>query len=224
MSGVIRAERSERTAAKPAAPFARRKDLASIPSVVLIGASTGGPQALTALVAGLASPGLRVPVCVTLHMPADLMPVIATHVTRTCGVETRVVAQAQSLLPGIVYFSPGDRHFNFRKDKGIVSLDLVPSPPGQFCKSAVDVMFSTAAACFGARTLAVVLSGMGKDGLAGARAIVASGGNVLVQDKASCAVWGMPGCVARAELAAAVMSPEALASEISRRLRLVWPS
>lgn len=218
------AERSEQSAAKPGASLARCRDLVSIPSVVLIGASTGGPQALTALVAGLVSPGLRVPVCVTLHMPAELMPVIATHVTRTCGVETRVVTEAQSLFAGIVYFSPGDRHVNFRKEGGIVSLDLVSSAPGEFCKPAVDVMFTTGAACFGARTLAVVLSGMGKDGLAGARAITAAGGSVLVQDKASCAVWGMPGCIAKAELAAAVMSPEGLAAEISRRLRLARPS
>lgn len=220
----MRAERPEQSAAKPGAPFARRRDLVSIPSVVLIGASTGGPQALTALIAGLVAPPLRVPVCVTLHMPAELMPVIATHVTRTCGVETRVVTEAQSLDSGIVYFSPGDRHLNFRKENGIVSLDLVPSVPGEFCKPAVDVMFTTGVACFGARTLAVVLSGMGKDGLAGARAITAAGGSVLVQDKASCAVWGMPGCIAKAELAAAVMAPEGLAAEISRRLRPVWPS
>jgi two-component system chemotaxis response regulator CheB len=185
-----------------------------------VGASTGGPQALTLLISSLAPVVARFPICVTLHLPADLMPVVAAHVGRACGVETCVVRSARTLVPGVVYFAPGDRHFEFRRrDVGCVDLDLQAGLPRDSCKPAIDVMLTSAAACFGARALGVVLSGMGEDGLAGARAIVAAGGSVIVQDKESSAVWGMPGAIAKASLASAVLAPAALAAEITRRVQ-----
>ena len=191
------------------------------PSVILVGASTGGPQALTLLVAGLVPVVSQLPICVTLHMPADLMSVVASHVERTCGVQTRVVQAAQALLPGIVYFAPGDRHLDFhRRSMSAVDIQLRAGPARESCKPAVDVMFTSGAACFGPRVLAIVLSGMGEDGLVGAGAIVAAGGSIIVQDKASSAVWGMPGAIAKADLATAVLAPSAIASEIVRRFPL----
>lgn len=190
------------------------------PGVLVIGASTGGPQALVALVGGLALHVRRLPICVTLHMPSDLMPVIAAHVARRCGVDTRVVTAPCGLVAGTVYFAPGDRHLVLHRENGGCELALAASPSREFCQPAVDVMFESAARAFGSRTLAVVLSGMGKDGLAGAQAIASAGGAILVQDVASSAVWGMPGAIAKAELAAAILPPEGLAGEVARRLLL----
>ena len=191
---------------------------AAAPAILAIGASTGGPQALVSLVAGFASHIRHLPVCVTLHMPRDLMPVVAAHVARRCAVETRVVCEPSALVPGIVYFAPGDRHLVLARCATGHLLDLVPSPSRDFCQPAVDVMFASIAKVYGPRVLAVVLSGMGKDGLVGAGAITAAGGTVLVQDQASSAVWGMPGSVAKAGLARATLPPPKLALEIVRRI------
>ena len=189
------------------------------PGVLVIGASTGGPQALVALIAGLAPHVARLPICVTLHMPRELMPVIAAHVNRRCDVETRVVTAPCTLVAGTVHFAPGDRHLVLGRTRTGCGLSLAASASRDFCQPAVDVMFESAARAFGPRALAVVLSGMGKDGLAGAVAIARSGGAILVQDHVSSAVWGMPGAVAKAGLAAAVLPPDAIAREVVHRIR-----
>ena len=168
------------------------------PGIVVVGASTGGPQALVALIKPMAWALERLPVCVTLHMPPELMPIIAAHVARTCGVATCIVTERQSLEIGRVYFAPGDRHLDLRRTPKGVEIELTSERPVDFCKPAIDVMFAAAAKAYDARVIGVVLSGMGKDGLAGAAAINAAGGIVLAQDKQSSAVWGMPGAVANA--------------------------
>ena len=200
-----------------ATPPRRRTPLP--PGIVVIGASTGGPQALVALIKPMAWALDRLPVCVTLHMPPELMPIIATHVARTCGVVTTIVTEGQQLEIGRVYFAPGDRHLDLRRTAKGVEIDLTSERPSDFCKPAVDVMFSAAAKAYGARTVGIVLSGMGKDGLVGAGAITAAGGVILAQDKQSSAVWGMPGAVANAGLTSALLPPGDLAREIIRRLQ-----
>ena len=187
------------------------------PGILVIGASTGGPQALIQLVAGLAPILARLPVCVTLHLPSDLMPVFAAHVARTCGVSTEVIGGDRPLDTGVVYFTPGDRNLAFASIGAGLGMLLAPCQPVDACKSSIDIMFKSAALSYGARVLGVILSGMGHDGLEGSRAIVAAGGTVLVQDTATSAVWGMPGAVAKAELAAATLAPAAMAREIIAR-------
>ncbi len=184
--------------------------LAAAPAIVAIGASTGGPQALVALLSRLApmlrrdasAPGGRIgalPVCVTLHMPRDLMPVIATYIAKRCRVATSVVGDPCRLGVGRVYFAPGDRHLGFEPRADGIALVPLTSPERR--KSAVDAMFVGAAAGFGPRVLGTVLSGMGEDGVSGSRAVVAAGGTVLAPDRVSSAVWGMPGAVVQADLA-----------------------
>ncbi len=212
---------------KPTASLPRRRPAASAkavqapvaPTIVLIGASTGGPQALIALIEDLAGILPLVPVCVTLHMPADLMPVVAAHVARVCNVATHVVVRRAPLKAGLVYFAPGDGHCAFERSESGIAVVPVEGSAQDLCRPAVDVMFASAAASHGSRALGIVLSGMGKDGLTGARAIVAAGGCVIVQDKASSAVWGMPGVVAKADLASAILDPKGLAADVVRRLQ-----
>lgn len=196
-----------------------RKEPAFPPSMVMIGASTGGPQALIELLADLGPALPYISVCVTLHMPPELMSVIAAHVTRKCGCPAHVVTERVRLENGIVHFAPGDRYMEFARSG--TSLDVTPThgAPRDFCKPAIDTMFASGAAIQGSRALGVVLSGMGTDGLVGARAITAAGGIVLVQDKGTSAVWGMPGAVAKANLAAAVLAPSAIAKEVIRRIQ-----
>ena len=203
-----------RTAPRPL----RRRALLP-PGIILVGASTGGPQALVALVQGLVPLIDRLPICVTLHLPSDLMPLIATHVARTCGVETEVVTSDRRLDTGRVYFAPGDRHMCFARSGSEVGILLALGTRNDLYRPSIDVMFRSGAQSHGARTLGVVLSGMGKDGLEGSRAIVEAGGSVLVQDKATSAVWGMPGAVAKAELAAAILEPTAMARDILGSMR-----
>ena len=191
----------------------------TIPTLVLIGASTGGPQALMTLVEGLTGVLPLVPICVTLHMPADLMPVIAAHVSRVCRVPAQVVTRRIPLVAGSLYFAPGDQHCGIeRTDRGVDILPVAGSA-ADYCRPAVDIMFTSGAASHGSRVLGIVLSGMGRDGLAGANAIVGVGGCVIVQDKDSSAVWGMPGVIAKADLASAIGDPRTLAAEVVQRLQ-----
>ncbi len=189
------------------------------PAIVVIGASTGGPQALVAMLENFGPLLPHVPVCVTLHMPRDLMPVVASHVARRCRVATKVVNERCRLHNGLVCFAPGDSHLDFLRGTEGVEVAPMPATSRGYCKPAIDNMFAGAARVFGARTLGVVLSGMGEDGLAGARVIAQFGGTLLVQDRRSSAVWGMPGAVAKAGLAAAVLPPAAIAGEIGRRFQ-----
>lgn len=190
------------------------------PSLILIGASTGGPQALVALISDMTDVLPYISVCVTLHMPPDLVPVIAAHVTRKCGATTRVVTDRTVLEKSVVHFAPGDRHLEFAKNR--TGIDIVPTAKKtrDFCKPAIDTMFTSGATVMGSRTLGIVLSGMGTDGLAGARSISTAGGIVLAQDKGSSAVWGMPGAVAKANLSAATLPPGELAREVARRVSM----
>lgn len=187
------------------------------PELVVIGASTGGPTALIALLSVLEPSRLGLPICVTLHMPPELMPVIAAHVAFSGKVHVQVVTRQRPLVAGSVCFAPGDRPLAFVRSAGRV--EVVPMPEDFFGrKLPVDVMFASASASHGSRAIGIVLSGMGKDGLAGAQAIVAAGGTVIVQDEKTSAVWGMPGAVAGAQLASAILEPAEIAREIMRRM------
>ena len=206
---------------RPAVPRAATviEKFALRPGIIVIGASTGGPQALVALLARLTPVLPLVPICVTLHMPRDMMPIVASHVARRCAVDTKVLDAPGQLSNGVIFFAPGDKHLDFNRTPEGVEITLSAAKSRNYCKPAVDAMFGGAARAFGARAIGVVLSGMGEDGLEGARLMHAAGGTLLVQDKTTSAVWGMPGAVAKAGLAAAVLRPEAIASEIIRRLR-----
>jgi two-component system chemotaxis response regulator CheB len=185
------------------------------PRVVVIGASTGGPQALAALVRRLpAAP--TVPLLVVQHMPPGFTAMLADHLGRLGGPPAAEARDGEPLRPGRLYLAPGNRHLLVEAGaEGALLARLSDGPAENFCRPAVDPLLrSLIAACGGARLLVVLLTGMGQDGLAGCRAVVAAGGRVLAQDEASSVVWGMPGAVARAGLAQVVAPPEVLAERI----------
>lgn len=187
------------------------------PEVLAIGASTGGIHATGQLLRGLPA-RIGIPVIITQHLPVEFSEPYAKQLRELSGREVLLAADGQSLQPDCIHLAPGDGHLTVvrRGDRAVIRLDRNAASTG--CMPSVDPMFASLAAVFGANVLGVVLTGMGRDGTEGAHALVEAGGNVLVQDEASSAVWGMPGSIARAGLAAAALPPCELALRIAAAL------
>lgn len=184
--------------------------------LLVIGCSTGGPEALGNLLSSL--PPLPVPVAVVQHMPPLFTKQFAARLDRQLDVEVTEATHGQELRPGTVCIAPGDFHLEVVADAKRLVTRLTQDPPENFCRPAVDVLFRTATGAVGGAVLGVVLTGMGSDGAKGSRTIVDQGGAVLAQDQATSVVWGMPGAVATAGLAERVLPLRDLAPEIVRRL------
>ena len=213
--GVPHAPRSLRPA-EESGVMQLRPFSAAAPRVLLIGASTGGPQALTALIERLPAAIDRAPVLIAQHMPATFTTVLAEHLSRVGGRGAHEAEHGEPVLAGGIYVAPGGRHMRVVRGSDGVKIALGDDPPINFCKPAVDALFSSAAAVWGAGTLALVLTGMGADGARGSADIVAAGGSIMAQDEATSVVWGMPRAVAQAGLCAAVLPLEKMAPKIIR--------
>jgi two-component system chemotaxis response regulator CheB len=187
-----------------------------MPRAVLIGSSTGGPQALTALIEKLPAAIDRAPVLITQHMPPTFTTVLAEHLSRIGGRGAHEAEHGEPVLAGGIYVAPGGLHMRVVRDRDGIKIALGDDAPINFCKPAVDPLFSSAAAVWGSSALAVVLTGMGTDGSHGAADIVAAGGSVIAQDEASSVVWGMPRAVAQAGLCSAVLPLNEIAPRILR--------
>ncbi len=185
-----------------------------------IGASTGGIHALGQLFQGLAAP-LGVPVLLTQHLPVSFTGYFAQQLSRMTSLRVKVAETGDLLMPDTVYVAPGDANLQIRRGlHGRVNIILNPerTPAGNL--PGVDPMFASMAEVYGAGAAGVVLTGMGRDGTAGARDIVAAGGWIVAQDEASSVVWGMPGSVAGAGLTCAIMEPQAIMTFVARRGRV----
>lgn len=201
----------------PADRARTREAVASAPArpvrMVVIGVSTGGPDALATMLPMLPS-DLAVPVAIVQHMPPVFTEMLARRLDQLGPLPVCEAADGQPARPGHVYLAPGGRHLETVAGSAGLSLALTDAAPENSCRPAVDVLFRTASAATGGRLLGVVLTGMGQDGLAGARLIRAAGGTVFAQDEESSVVWGMPGYVAREGLAGAVLPLERIAPAI----------
>ncbi len=186
------------------------------PRVLLIGASTGGPQALTEMCGRLGPMIDQAPVLITQHMPPTFTTILAEHLARATGRPATEAVDGEPIRAGRIYVAPGNRHLRVARVKGEPVALLDDSAPVHFCKPAVDIMFSSAAEVWGGWVLGVVLTGMGSDGLNGANDIVASGGSIFAQDEATSVVWGMPGSVAEAGLCSRVLPLLELGPAVSR--------
>jgi two-component system chemotaxis response regulator CheB len=186
--------------------------------VVAIGVSTGGPNALAAMIP-LLPPRLAAPVLIVQHMPPIFTRMLAERLAGLAGRPAREARDGELLEDGVVYLAPGDYHMRVTRDLGRRALHLDQRPPENSCRPAVDPLFESVAEHYGPAALGVVLTGMGKDGLRGCERIRAAGGRVLAQDEASSVVWGMPGYVTTAGLADEVLSLSEIAGAISRRVR-----
>jgi two-component system, chemotaxis family, protein-glutamate methylesterase/glutaminase len=199
------------------APIRLRAFTPTPPRVLLVGSSTGGPQALTALTSRLGAVAERFPVLITQHMPPTFTTILAEHLARASGRPAHEAADGEPIAPGTIYLAPGGRHMRVERRNGQPAIALDDGPQVNFCKPAVDPLFTSAAEVYGGAALAVILTGMGHDGTHGAEAIVAAGGNVIAQDEATSVVWGMPGSAAQAGVCAAVLPLEAIAPRLVRQ-------
>lgn len=185
--------------------------------ILAIGASTGGPNALTTLFSQL-SASLPVPIVIVQHMPPLFTKLLADRLNTSCSVRVHEAREGDLLRPGQAWIAPGDHHMRVVREGTSARLAVDQSPPENSCRPSVDVLFRSVAAAFGSAALAVVLTGMGQDGLRGCEHVRERGGQIVVQDQSSSVVWGMPGFVARAGLAEAVLPLPEIASDIHRRV------
>jgi two-component system chemotaxis response regulator CheB len=197
-------------------PIVLRAMPATPPCVLVIGASTGGPQALNTIVAQIAGVLERAPVLITQHMPPTFTAILAEHLAGLAKRPVREAVDGEDINAGTIYLAPGGKHLKVGRRDGIAVVAIDDGPPVNFCKPSVDPMFSSAAAVWGPKVLALVLTGMGADGLRGAQEIVAAGGSVIAQDEASSVVWGMPGQVANGGLCSAVLPLGEIAPQLKR--------
>lgn len=203
---------------EPPSPVPLRKQRGRAPLGCLgVGASTGGIHALGQLFEGLGS-GLGVPILLTQHLPPSFMPYFATQLARMTSMPVKIAEEGDILRPDRVYIAPGEANLTCRRWRnGHVSVVLDAERKPFASLPGVDPMFAAMADCYGAGAVAVVLTGMGRDGTAGAEKIVAAGGWIVAQDAATSVVWGMPGSVARAGLASATLPPERIGSYIGNQ-------
>lgn len=184
-------------------------------SALVIASSTGGPKALLELFKGLQSRIHNIPVFVTQHMPPTFTTMLAQHINQDTGCRCVEAQQGMKVEAGQIYLAPGDFHMIVRKAVGGIVIELNQDPPVNFCRPAADPLMQSAAKVYAEQCLGVVLTGMGVDGLQGARSIIQAGGTMLVQDEASSVVWGMPGAVAKDGIASGIIPLSQMASEIS---------
>ncbi|MEM9190894.1 MAG: chemotaxis-specific protein-glutamate methyltransferase CheB [Myxococcota bacterium] len=183
---------------------------------LVIGASTGGPNALASLLAEL-PPALNVPILIVQHMPLIFTRLFADRLNRVSSLRVAEAQDGEPIEPHRVYVAPGGVHMAVGRGSERV-IRLEDGPREHSCKPAVDVLFRSAARSFGPGTLGVVLTGMGRDGCAGAMQIREAGGHIISQDQASSVVWGMPGAVAKEGASDAILPLEKIPSEICRRV------
>jgi two-component system chemotaxis response regulator CheB len=205
------------TLAAFAPPF-RPQPITSIPSVVAIGVSTGGPAALDVVLPQLPA-GFPVPVLIVQHMPELFTGLFAERLNGRCQLHVREAAEASPIVAGTIYIARGNWHMEAlspTRPGASPTLHLSQGPQENHCRPAVDVLFRSLPRVYGAGVLAVILTGMGSDGMNGCRTIREQGGSAIAQDEASSVVWGMPGAVTNAGLVQKVLPLDAIAAEIVR--------
>ncbi|KKB96126.1 Chemotaxis response regulator protein-glutamate methylesterase [Candidatus Arcanobacter lacustris] len=185
----------------------RNNKMESAPEAIAISCSTGGPQALQVFFSNLKKSKdiIKVPIFITQHMPALFTSYLADHIKEASGLASKEASDGEIVNPSVIYVAPGDYHMIINKaDRGNI-IRLTKDNPENYCRPSADPMLRSLAKIYKSRLLSVVLSGMGVDGLQGCHAVVDAGGYVAVQDKVTSVVWGMPGAVAKAGLASAML-------------------
>lgn len=219
LAGRTPAARSRPTTTRPVAPAPFRVGPARPVQAIAIASSTGGPNALTTVLSALPR-DFPLPILVVQHMPPLFTTMLAERLQRAGSRPCIEAVDGTAVRTGTTYVAPGDYHMEVRSDGAGVSLRLTQSPPVNFCRPAADPLFRSMARVYGDGLLAVVLTGMGQDGLAGARAVVEAGGTVIAQDQATSIVWGMPGAVSNAGLAREILPLDAVAPFLDEQARV----
>ena len=200
----------------PSGPLSTRAFSTQTPKVLLIGSSTGGPQALMALVTELGPVIDRFPVLITQHMPPTFTTILAEHLARSSRRPAAEAVDGEPVKPGRIYLAPGGKHMRVVRSGAETAIALDDGPAVNFCKPAVDPLFTSAIDIWHGNILSVILTGMGSDGMRGGKDIVAAGGSVIAQDEASSVVWGMPGAAANAGICAAILPLNQIGAKVNR--------
>ncbi len=211
VSARMQAQLSARQSGRLRPPFQRMEVLA-------IGVSTGGPNALGAILPLLPA-DFPVPILIVQHMPAIFTRLLAERLSSRAQIRIGEVSSGQVVQPGAAWIAAGNHHMLVERSGGEIRLVTNQEPPENGCRPAVDPLLRSVAEVYGDRALAVILTGMGRDGLLGCQRIRELRGTIIVQDESTSTVWGMPGAVAKAGLADAVVPLERLADEIIRRVQ-----
>ena len=183
------------------------------PKILLIGSSTGGPKALMDVLKKM-SGRTNFPILITQHMPRTFTAALAKNLERQTGIPAGEGIDGEVVQQGRIYIAPGGLHMRVHESGGVVKIKLDDGVPVNFCKPAVDPLFESAASVYGANLLALILTGMGKDGCDGAIKIKAAGGTVIAQDEATSVVWGMPGAAARAGVCSQILPLDKIADTV----------
>ena len=212
-------------ASPAAAPSAEAKTPAKLPppasvgrrKVLAIGTSTGGPNALGAVIPAIPA-DFPLPILIVQHMPPLFTRLLAERLQASSPLKVEEAQSGSKVTPGKVLIAPGDFHMQVRNGGGETVIALDQSPPENSCRPAVDVLFRSVAEVYGGTAVSAVLTGMGQDGLRGVEALKARGAYVIAQDEASSVVWGMPGAVAGAGLADRVVPLDGVVPEILQQI------
>lgn len=214
---IVRPAATAPASAGPAASTPAMRPFSNqAPKVLLIGSSTGGPQALMTLVTELGSVIDRFPVLITQHMPPTFTTILAEHLARSSRRPAAEAVDGEPVKPGRIYLAPGGKHMRVARSGMDTVIALDDGPAVNFCKPAVDPLFISAIDIWHGGILSVILTGMGSDGMRGGKDIVAAGGSVIAQDEASSVVWGMPGAAANAGICAAILPLNQIGTKVNR--------
>jgi two-component system, chemotaxis family, protein-glutamate methylesterase/glutaminase len=187
-----------------AAPSGSLKPAPTRPAdIIVIGCSTGGPQALNKVIAAIGGK-VSQPILIVQHMPAMFTRIMAEHLAKLTPAPVSEARDGQPLRSGQILIAPGDFHMRVVRRHGAPVIALDQGPQINYCRPAVDPLFQSVAQEYGSSVFGAILTGMGSDGRKGAEAIVGRGGGVMAQDEATSVVWGMPGAVVGAGLACAI--------------------
>ena len=186
------------------------------PKIIAIGSSTGGPQALFKVFEGLKGQIGHLPVVVAQHMPKAFTGILAQHLSKVADARCAEGVDGEALEPGRIYVAPGDFHMFIEKSPSGHLIRLNQAEPENYCRPSVEPLFRSVAQEFGAATLALMLTGMGHDGLAASETLVNAGATLIAQDEATSVVWGMPGAVATAGLCAEILPIDEIAPRAIR--------
>lgn len=221
--GAFRVQRDSRARNTNAARTDSRAPIApntnpSVCDLVLIGLSTGGPQALRHVLPRIES-DFPVPIVIVQHMPPHYTKTMAERLDQVSPLTMREANDGDALTAGTIFLAPGNKHLQLHRNGSHVSIRLTDDPPENSCRPAVDFTIRSATECFGGNMLAVIMTGMGKDGLKGCQQLHDLGGVIFAQDEASSAVFGMPKAVIGAKLAKRVLPLGKIAASITRHVR-----
>lgn len=202
--------------ALPTAPNTASPPAPGAVDVLTIGSSTGGPQALFDIAAKLRGVRPRMPILITQHMPATFTGILAEHMASSSGLPAAEGKDGEKVEAGRIYIAPGGKHMLVEKRGADRFIKLTDDPPENFCKPAVDPLFRSISAAYGAKVMAIVLTGMGCDGGKGGAVIAKAGGLLYAQDEATCVVYGMPAAAVATGLCKAILPLPAIGELIRK--------